>query len=461
MRRLVPIALALLLISPLAATAESRVPATEAEVKLSFAPVVRAAAPAVVNIYATWIVERRASPFANDPFFSQFFEGFGQGVPRMQNSLGSGVIVDESGIVVSNYHVVQEATDIRVVLADRREYDGEVLLSDRDTDIAVIRLKGASDLPALDIADSEAAEVGDLVLAIGNPFGVGQTVSSGIISATARVAAVDRGQAGYFLQTDAPINPGNSGGALVDMNGDLVGLNTSILTRSGGSNGIGFAIPSNLVARYVEQALDGRDSFSRPWAGASVQPVDSGLAEALELDRPRGVLVTELHPQSPLAAAGIRAGDVILSAGGLPVNGNEEFEYRLLTLGFGSDVVVSVLRDGSLEEITVAVPEAPDDSAGPVQIGGRSPLAGLTVAEVTPRLIEALDLPLSATGVIVVRTGGYASRLGLRPGDVLRGLNGQGIDTLETLERIINDGGRIWDLEIGRGNRTLRLRVRD
>ncbi|SNT05349.1 trypsin-like peptidase domain-containing protein [Tropicimonas sediminicola] len=443
------------------AAAQIRPPESAAEMQLSFSPVVKRSAPAVVNIYASWVSERRASPFANDPFFSQFFEGFGQSVPRVQNSLGSGVIVASEGIVVSNYHVVQEATDIRVVLADRREFDGEVLLSDRDADIAVIRLQGAEDLPALDFADSDAVEVGDLVLAIGNPFGVGQTVSSGIVSATARASSALRNGPGYFIQTDAPINPGNSGGALVDMSGRLLGLNTSILSRSGGSNGIGFAIPSNLVQRYVEQAREGQADFVHPWAGIAVQPVDGDLALALGQDRPEGVLVSEIHPESPFALAGLRPGDVVLTIGGLPVNAEAELEYRLLTQGFGDRLAVGFLRDGAIEEISVEVGPAPDGGqAEPVRIGGESPLAGLLVAEVTPRLIDELDLPLSASGVIVVRADGPAARLGLRPGDVLRRVNDVPIETAATVTEAARTGTRQWDFEIGRGNRTLRLQLR-
>ncbi|MDV7144704.1 trypsin-like peptidase domain-containing protein [Tropicimonas sp. TH_r6] len=442
-------------------TPAQQVPASDTEIKLSYAPVVRQSAPAVVNIYASWVTERHASPFANDPFFSQFFEGFGQTMPRVENSLGSGVIVDPAGIVVSNYHVVQEATDIRVVLADRREFDGEVLLSDREADIAVIRLDQAEDLPALAFADSEAAEVGDLVLAIGNPFGVGQTVSSGIVSATARTGAATRQRSGYFIQTDAPINPGNSGGALVDMSGQLLGLNTSILTRSGGSNGIGFAIPANLVAQYVEQAKAGRDSFARVWSGISVQQVDAGLAQALGQAVPAGVLVSEMHPESPFAAAGLQAGDVILSVDGLPVHAGDALEYRLLTLGAGAVATIELLRDGKSETVSVALSEAPGDEAEPVRIEGRSPLAGLIVADITPQLIDQLDLSVGASGLIVLRAGGASARLGLRTGDIVVRLNGQDITDSVQFKAMIDRGARAWDMQLARSGRLLRLRVRN
>jgi Do/DeqQ family serine protease len=461
MRRVALLCLSVILAAacPLAAQ-ETRPPETLGEMQLSFAPVVKRSAPAVVNVYASWVQNLRTSPFADDPFFSQFFNGAGRTVPRVKNSLGSGVIVAADGIVVSNYHVVEEATDIRVVLADRREYAGEVVLSDKEADIAVIRLDGAEDLPSLDFADSDAVEVGDLVLAIGNPFGVGQTVSSGIVSATARSSAVATNGPGYFIQTDAPINPGNSGGALVDMQGRLVGLNTSILTRSGGSNGIGFAIPANLVVQYVAQARSGSGDFLRPWAGIAVQPVDGGLASALGQTRPEGVLVTELHPQSRFAAAGVRPGDVLLSIDGLPVNAEAEMNYRLLTRGLGKSVQVRVLRDGAERDLEIEVGPAPDGGTSePVRIGGRGPLAGLLVAEITPRLIAGLDLPLSANGVIVLRAEGVSARFGLRPGDTVRRVNGAEVGTAEELSQLASGDPRGWEIEIGRGAQTLVLRV--
>ena len=234
------------------------VPKSQAQINLSFVPLVKQTTPAVVNIYAKVVREARRSPFQGDPFFERFFEDFGGTRPRVQNSLGSGVILSDDGIVVSNYHVVGNATDIRVVLSDRREFDARVLLGDKASDLAILQLEDAKDLPFLGLRESDTVQVGELVLAIGNPFGVGQTVSSGIVSGLARSAGARGRAGGYFIQTDAPINPGNSGGALVDVNGALIGINTSILTRSGGSNGVGFAIPADLVAAFVAQSKAGR-----------------------------------------------------------------------------------------------------------------------------------------------------------------------------------------------------------
>lgn len=243
------------------AIAQARIPGSSAEIALSFAPVAKKAAPAVVSIHTRKMVERRFDPFAGHPMFERFFRGMQRRpgfVQRgVEQSLGSGVILDPSGIVVSNYHVVGGADEIIIVLEDGRELQGRVILADRETDLAVVRVDGASGLPALALRDSDTVEVGDLVLAIGNPFGVGQTVTSGIISALGRGVAAT-GEPGMFIQTDAAINPGNSGGALVDMEGRLVGINTAILSRTGGSIGIGFAVPANIVSRIVDAARSGR-----------------------------------------------------------------------------------------------------------------------------------------------------------------------------------------------------------
>ncbi|WP_343082259.1 trypsin-like peptidase domain-containing protein [Ostreiculturibacter nitratireducens] len=455
MHRPALLAILVLLAAPLAA--ETRAPGSADEIQLSFAPVVKTAAPAVVNIYATRIVARRVSPFADDPFFSQFF-GFGETVPRVQNSLGSGVILSPDGIVVSNYHVVGDAEEIRVVLSDKREFDARVLLADADTDLAVIALENASDLPALGFADSDAVEVGDLVLAIGNPFGVGQTVTSGIVSGLARSGGgLGRGR-GYFIQTDAAINPGNSGGALVDMHGRLVGINTSILTRSGGSEGIGFAIPANLVRQYVEAAEAGASGLPRPWAGIEVQPVDAGLAEALGLPLPTGAAIRTIHPDSPFAAAGLGVGDVITAIGGLPVDGPQELDFRLATLGIGAEAAVSYWHDGREETATIRLAAAPEADA-PIRLSGATIFNGLEIASLSPVLIDRLDLPLLTEGVVVTDVEGLAQRTGLRPGDILVALNGRAIGTPADMADIVSDPQRVWQIEFIRGGQRAVIRI--
>lgn len=454
-------ALAVLTLWPAVPASAQTVPETRAEIALSLAPVVKAAAPAVVNIYATRVVENRVSPFAGDPFFEHFFGDFAKSGPRVQNSLGSGVVVSPDGIVVSNYHVVGMATEIRVVMNDRREYAATVILSDRESDLAILKLEGARDLPALDLSDSDLLEVGDLVLAIGNPFGVGQTVSSGIISGLARPATFVGDGRGIFIQTDAAINPGNSGGALVDGRGRLVGINTAILSRSGGSLGIGFAIPSNLVAAVLRQALEGSDRFRRPWAGVSGQPVDAALAEALGLDRPDGVVLTELHELSPFAGAGLSSGDVIVSVNGLPANSPQEIMARLATGQIGTEVLVGYLREGALREAQVALiaaPDVPDREAR--TIPGDTRFGGLSLARINPAVIEELGLPTGAQGVVVTAAEGPAAQAGLRRGDILVAINGQRVADTETATMLGMDGVRRWLIDLLRAGEPLRLRIR-
>ena len=453
------VALILLCASPLAAQTEARVPTSDAEISLSFAPVVKSTAPAVVNIYASRVVEERLSPFAGDPFFDQFFNGFGQSQPRVQNSLGSGVIVASEGIVVSNYHVVGQATEIRVVLNDRREYAAELILGDEESDLAILRLQDAADLPALEFRDSDEVEVGDLVLAIGNPFGVGQTVSSGIVSGLAR-SSVELGR-GYFIQTDAAINPGNSGGALVDMQGRLVGINTAILTRSGGSNGIGFAIPANLVQTVVAQAQAGGARFERPWAGVQGQAMDAGLAAAMGLDRPDGVLLVDLHPESPFAAAGLRAGDVVLSVGGAATNTPQEMMFRLAALGIGATVPVTYLDESgnkTVEVTLIAAPESPPRD--PVTITEPVALRGLTVARINPALIAEMGLAMESSGVVATQVLDLAAQVGLRPGDVLLAINERPIAAPSDVAEAARDQTRRWAIDVNRGGQIVRLRFR-
>ncbi|WP_028031823.1 trypsin-like peptidase domain-containing protein [Gemmobacter nectariphilus] len=456
--------LAILLAAALAATpvfAEVRAPLSKTEISLSFAPVVKAAAPAVVNIYATRVVESRVSPFAGDPFFGQLFRDFGETRPEVQNSLGSGVIVAAGGLVVSNYHVVEAATDITVVLTDKREFKAEVVLADQVNDLAVLRLKDAADLPVLPFRDSDGVEVGDLVLAIGNPFGIGQTVSMGIISALARSSISVGDGHGYFLQTDAAINPGNSGGALVDAEGRLVGINTAILTQSGGSNGVGFAIPSNLVRAVVAQAEAGASRFQRPWAGVSGQAVDGALAEGLGLAVPEGVILSELHPASPFAAGGLVAGDVVLRLAGAPVNSPAEMIFRMSSHGVGAAVAVDYLHKGKPRSATVQLIAPPEQPARDTRkIGSGSVLEGLEVARINPAVIAELDLPLQAEGVAVLASAAWAAQAGLQAGDILLSINGARIATPADVAAAAANAGRSWSIDLVRRGQPMRLRFR-
>lgn len=454
------LALVLCFLLPLCANAQ-RVPETQAEIQLSFAPLVKQAAPAVVNIFAERVVQRRVSPFMGNPMFEDLFREFGQSRTRVQNSLGSGVILSDDGIVVSNYHVVGMATEIRVVLKDRREYSARVLLANQETDLAILKIEADEPLPFLEFRDSDQVEVGELVLAIGNPFGVGQTVSSGIISGLARSGVATGNARGYFLQTDAPINPGNSGGALIDMTGRLVGVNTSILTRSGGSNGIGFAIPANLVARYVEQAAAGFDEFEQPWAGVFGQAVDSDIAEGFGMDFPEGVVLTSLHQFSPFTDAGLLAGDIVLEMDGLSVNAPAEMLFRMSVGRIGDFTRVMYQRDGVRNEADVLLmtaPNLPDPDERVVAAG--SVLEGLAVANVNPRIGASLNLPMDAAGVVVTQVPNRLRSIGLRPGDLIRAINGELIESTADIERMANDERRNWRIDgVSRG-RTFSYRFR-
>ena len=439
---------------PVVASAQTRLPQSQAEISLSFAPLVRETAPAVVNIYAKVITQaRQRTPFMNDPFFERFFEGFGPPQPRVQNSLGSGVILSADGIVVSNYHVVGQATDIRIVLNDRREYSARVLLGDAESDLAIMQIDGGSDLPYLPLRDSDTVDVGELVLAIGNPFGVGQTVSSGIVSGLARSGGANGGGLGYFIQTDAPINPGNSGGALVDMAGNLIGVNTRILSRSGGSNGIGFAIPSDLIAAFVRQAEAGNDRFVRPWAGATGQVVDADLAQMLDLDRPGGIIIAGLHASSPLATAGFEVGDVVLAVDGAEVQSPGEMLFRMGLASTGNSVAMTRLRDGETSELTVRmIPPPEDPPRDAMTLPEDASLPGLSVARINPAVIVEMRLPLEAGGVVVTGLGRLGARVGLQVGDILQTIDGREIseprDAAIALERA-RRGTRVQALRRG------------
>jgi serine protease Do len=316
-------------------------PISDIEIKLSFAPIVRKTGPAVVNIFARRkVVKQQQGWMFNDPFFRRFFSdqlpfgGGGRNRRRVENSLGSGVIVGADGIIVTNNHVIKDANDIKVVLSDRREFDATLLLKDKRTDIAVLRvdLKG-EELPTVAFSDSNDLEVGDLVLALGNPFGVGRTVTSGIVSAVARTT-VGITDYRFFIQTDAAINPGNSGGALVDMSGQLVGINTAIYSRNGGSLGIGFAVPSNMVRVIVSSAVSGKP-LVRPWVSFVGKSVTSDIANAIGLERPFGVIVEEVIEGGPAANAGLRPGDVILRLGRHEIEDAQALRFRLAIRSLG------------------------------------------------------------------------------------------------------------------------------
>src|SRR5438876_3135382 len=366
-----------------ASAQDRRVPSSASELRLSFAPIVQRVQPAVVNVYAAKTVQNR-NPLLDDPMFRRFFGVPGQQPEQMQRSLGSGVMVDASGLVVTNNHVIEGADQVKVSLADKREFEAEIVLKDSRTDLAVLRVKdGKEKFATLDFANSDELLVGDVVLAIGNPFGVGQTVTHGIVSALARTQ-VGITDYQFFIQTDAAINPGNSGGALVDLSGRLVGLNTAIFSRSGGSQGIGFAIPVNMVKVVVASAKSGGTSVKRPWLGARLQAVTPEIAESLGLKRPAGALVATVTPMSPAARAGIKTSDLIVAIDGQPVEDANAFDYRFATKPIGGSGRLGIGRSGKEPTLNVALEAAPDTPHEELVIASPSPFQGAKVSNLSP-----------------------------------------------------------------------------
>ena len=444
--------------------AQKRVPPPSREaVQYSFAPIVKRTAPAVVNVYVSSRIRQSRSPFANDPFFERFFgDDYDFGMPRerVQSSLGSGVIVSPDGIIVTNTHVVKGRgqTEIRVALSDKREFDAKLISQDKKTDIAILKIDGnGEDFPYMRFADSDALQVGDLVLAIGNPFGVGQTVTSGIVSALARSQIASDA---VFIQTDAAINPGNSGGALVDLKGGLVGINTAIFSRSGGSNGIGFAIPSNLVKLHVDSAIEGR-KVERPWLGARLQSMDRDMAEALGASRISGAVVMRVYDNSPAAKAGLQPGDIIVDVDGFSVADARSVNYRLTTRGIGKRSELKIVRDGQDKVARVLLTEPPRARKSDFSnLSGNHPLDGARVANILPTLAEDMELDLTDGVVVVsVRARSIAARLGFRAGDVIVDVGNRKVHDLKDLLPLLERRRRIWEMTVNRGGRSLELRV--
>jgi Do/DeqQ family serine protease len=451
---------------PGASAQERRLPTSPTEVRLSYAAVVERAAPAVVNVYAGRTVANR-NPMFDDPIFRRFFgvpglpDGRGE-QQRQQRSLGSGVIVDASGLVVTNNHVIEGADQIRVSLADKREIEAEIVLKDSRSDLAVLRIKVQGErFPALDFGDSDALHVGDLVLAIGNPFAVGQTVTHGIVSAVARTQ-VGITDYQFFIQTDAAINPGNSGGALVDLGGKLVGINTAIYSRSGGSQGIGFAIPANMVRVVVASAKNGGSSVKRPWLGARLQAVTPEIAESLGLKRPVGALVASITPASPAARAGLKSSDLITAIDGQAVEDANAFDYRFATKELGGTARLGLLRAGKETTVPVALESAPDTPREEILIEARSPFHGAKVGNLSPAVADDLRLDPSIQGVVIldVANGSGAQRLGFRRGDIVLSVNNTKIGKSRDLERIAGQQTRSWRITILRGGREMSMELR-
>lgn len=401
------------------------IPGDALSMKASFAPVVRETAPAVVNIAAMGVQQVR------DPFW---------GIPgqRQTGSVGSGVIVRPDGVVVTNYHVIQGMQQIKVTLQDRREFNARVVLGDERSDLAVLQLDEVNErLPVLNIDDREEQQVGDLVLAIGNPFGVGQTVTNGIISALNRTET-NISDSGSFIQTDAAINPGNSGGALVDMDGDLIGINSAIFSRSGTSSGVGFAIPASMVKRVVDNAVGGATTVVRPWLGVKGDTVSADIARSLGLGRPQGLLITEVWPNGPGARAGLREGDLITAVDGVEINDQGGLNFRVGLHDPDETVRVALLRDGRADTIDARIqslPGDPDtDKAVTIQSGAFS---GGRVLVLNPALADNLGGDPFVTGLVLVGASrGNIGRYPFQRGDVIVAVDGRAVSSVEQASNV-------------------------
>lgn len=450
------VALLVLAVSPLMANAQ-RLPETRSEIELTFAPLVKEVSPAVVNVYTQKTVKTGITPM------EMLLYGRAAPQSRVQNSLGSGVVVRDDGVIVTNNHVVEDADSFRVVLSDGREYPAELVLNDERTDLAVLKIDtGGDKLPVLHYADTREAQVGDLVMAIGNPFGVGQTVTSGIISATARTD-VGISDYSFFIQTDAAVNPGNSGGALVNMRGELVGVNTAIFSRGGGSNGIGFAIPSEMVKRVVDAAMN-EGTFVRPWLGLAAQSVSFDMAKAQGLSRPIGVMVTEVYNDGPADKAGLRRGDLVTAIDGREVFDEKGLKFLAAIRNPGEKAQLNVLRGGKNRVIGVTVAPPPGATeADIVLLEGQDVFNGARVVELSPRLAEenGLDPFQKGSGIYVYSVARRSvARNYFRPGDIIRSVNGKQTKTVKDLETVLGDSDRSWDIELDRNGRTIRGKVR-
>jgi serine protease Do len=437
--------------------AATSVPRSAAEVQLTFAPVVKRVAPAVVNVYARSVVKQQVNPLFSDPLFQQFFGVSPEMRQRVQQSLGSGVIVRPDGVIITNRHVIEGGQNIVVVLSDKREFKARVLLSDARTDLAVLKIDThGQQLPTIQFGDSDRVQVGDLVLAIGDPFGIGQTVTMGIVSALARTQ-VSASDYQFFIQTDAAINPGNSGGALVTTDGKLAGINTAIVSRTGENAGVGFAIPANLARRVVEGALGG--GFKVPWIGASGQAVTNDVAQSVGLPRPGGVILKSVYPGGPAANAGLHTSDVVLAVDGASVDDMQSLNYRIATHKPGDSVRLHVHARGGDRDVPVRLALPPENPPRDVTtVGGRNPLTGAKVENLSPAVNTELQLDLMAHGVVVVSPGqSIAAQQGFQSGDIVRAVNGSEIHSVGELNRALFNAGGQWDMIIDRGGQQIHV----
>ena len=445
------------------------VPVSPAQVKLSFSPIVKKVAPAVVNIYTRRTVTgRNMNPFLDDPFFAPFFLNFSPMRKRVENSLGSGFIVSPTGLIVTNAHVVDGADEIVAVLSDGREFPAKLVLEDNPSDVALLRIDAkGEDLPVAILSASETLEVGDMVVAIGNPFGVGQTVTSGIVSALAR-SNTDINDYDFFIQTDAAINPGNSGGPLVNMDGGVVGVNSAIYSRSGGSLGIGFAVPSEMIQAVIAAEKSGTISkrgVVRPWLGFTAQNMTADIASSLSMLRPTGALVSTVAENGPADRAGMKTGDVILSINDRTIRDADELKFRIATIPLGQTAKLRIRRGGAEQDLTFTASAPPEIPARePVTVNGNNPLGGATVINVSPAVIEDMGLRGMEDGVVIqsVQSGSFADRMGFKEGDGIIAIGDRAVGATDDVQSAIDkaNADRGWVLTIRRNGRDQTLILR-
>ena len=445
-----------------------RVPSQILETSRAFSEIVSAVSPAVVNISTTKVVRRDTLPFSEDPFFDLFkpFHDFGLPKKWKEQSLGSGVIVSKDGYIITNNHVVEQSEDIRVTLFDKRSFRGKIVGADPKTDIAVVKIS-ADNLPTVPWGDSDKLPVGEFVLAIGNPFGLSHTVTMGIISAVGRANV---GIADYedFIQTDAAINPGNSGGPLVDVKGELIGINTAIFSRSGGYQGIGFAVPSNM-ARLVMDQLMKEGKIVRGWLGVTIQDITPELSQKFGLKDSKGALVGDISKGSPAEKAGMMRGDVILEFNGKEVRSVGSLRNMVSQSKVGTQVKLKILRGGKEYQLTVAIAELPKEAAGsPTEPSPenmqKNAFSGITVMDLTKEIARQLGLGANEKGVVVVKVeqGSGADDVGLKKGDVIQEIDKKKVAGLGDFNSITSsiEPGDTTLLFINRGGRRFYITIK-
>jgi len=419
---------------------------SEAAASRGYASVVKHVLPAVVNISSSKVVKTGMSsmrgPQGMDPFFRQFFgddfRNFAVPRERREKALGSGVIVSPEGYILTNNHVVEGATEVTITLHDKREFKARVVGTDPKTDVAVLKIDGAN-FPVLTLGDSSKVEAGDIVLAVGNPFGVGQTVTQGIVSATGR-GGLGIEQVEDFIQTDAPINPGNSGGALVDDEGHLIGINTAIMGSSGGSQGIGFAVPINMARHDMDQILK-HGNVERAYLGILPQDVTPAMAKAFHVSETKGALVGEVTANSPASRANLKNGDIILEVNGQTIEDANQLRLKIGMMEPNTKVNLKVLRDGKTQNVAVQLGDFPskEERAAIGKEHTESALQGVTVENLTPDTAQELRLPATTKGVVVseVSPASRAADAGLRSGDVIQEVNHQPVKTVKDFSQAV------------------------